>query len=145
MTFPTVLHGREIWFLTYATGVWKQGAYKAIWAKREEVREGCIQLKMRGLIIYVPRQSLLRWSGNMRWAVHVVSTGEKINAHRVWWKYQKKLPGRPKSRLVDNIKTNLTQCLGRGLDSRGSRDKWRDDKTSGSINCGQFLDCPRDC
>jgi hypothetical protein len=66
----------------------------------------------------------------MRWAGQVARMGEKRNAYRVLvGKPEGKRPlGRPRRRWVDNIKMNLREIGGNGMDwidVAQDRDRWR--------------------
>jgi hypothetical protein len=70
------------------------------------------------------------WVRRMRWAGHVARMGEKGNAYRLLvGKPEGKRPlGRPRRRLVNNIKIDLLEIGWGGVDWIGiaqDRDKWR--------------------
>jgi hypothetical protein len=66
----------------------------------------------------------------MGWAGHVAQMGEKRNAYRLLvGKLEGRRPlGRPRRRLVDNVRTDLGEVRLDGLDWLGlarDRDRWR--------------------
>ena len=84
----------------------------------------------------------------MRWAGHVARMGERRGVYRVLvGKPEGKRPlGRPRHRWEDNIKMNLQDVGGCGLDRAGSGQGQVagtcecGNESSGSIKCGEFLD-----
>jgi hypothetical protein len=69
-------------------------------------------------------------SGRMSWAGHVARMWENRNAYRilVGMPEGKRLPGRPRRRWVDNIKMDLREIGGDGMDwidLAQNRDQWR--------------------
>jgi hypothetical protein len=77
-----------------------------------------------------PSISRMFKSRRMRWAGHVARIGEKMNAYRILLgKPEGKRPlGRPRRRLVDNIKMDLREIGWDGMDwfnLAQDRDQWR--------------------
>jgi hypothetical protein len=69
-------------------------------------------------------------SRRMRWAGHATRMGEKRNAYRilVGKSEEKRQPGRPRRRWMDNIKTDLREIEWDGMDLINlaqDRDQWR--------------------
>jgi hypothetical protein len=80
--------------------------------------------------IYTPNIIRMIKSRRMRWAGHVTRMGEKRNAYRrLVGKPEGKRPlGRPRSRLMDNIKIDLKGIEWNGMkwiDLTQDRDQWR--------------------
>jgi hypothetical protein len=87
---------------------------------------------MRNFITCTLRQILIRMikSRSMRWAGQATRMGEKRNAYRILMgKPEGKRPlGRPRRRLVDNIKIHLREMGWEGMDSidvTQVRGQWR--------------------
>jgi hypothetical protein len=69
-------------------------------------------------------------SRRMRWARHVARMGEKRNAYRIFMgkPEEKRPPGRPRCRWLDNIKMDLGEVRWCGMDwidVAQDRDQWR--------------------
>jgi hypothetical protein len=100
--------------------------------KRDEVTGGWRKLHNEELRDLYSSPSIIRIikARRMRWAGHVVRMGEKRNAYRLLvGKPEGKRPlGRPRRRLVDNIKMDLLEIGWDGVDWIGlaqDRDKWK--------------------
>jgi hypothetical protein len=66
-------------------------------------------------------------SRRMRRAGHVARIGENRNAYRIFWESQKRPPGRPRRRWVDNIKMDLREIRWDGvnwIDMAQDRNQW---------------------
>jgi hypothetical protein len=68
-------------------------------------------------------------SRRMRWAGHAARMGQRRNAYRILGKPKGRRPlGRPRRRLVDNIKMDLGEVGWDGgdwIDLAQDRDRWR--------------------
>jgi hypothetical protein len=100
--------------------------------KRNEVRGGWRKLHNEELhnLCYVPSTIRMIKSRMMKWVGHAAQMGEKRNAYRILvGKPEGKRPlGRPRCRLVDNIKIDLRGIGWGGMDWTDlahDRDQWR--------------------
>jgi hypothetical protein len=100
--------------------------------KRDEVTGGWRKLHNEELHNLYSSPSITRMvkSRRMIWAGHVARMGVKRNAYRILvGNPEGKIPlGRPRRRLVDNIKMNLREIewdVGDWTDLAQDRDRWR--------------------
>jgi hypothetical protein len=100
--------------------------------KRDEVTGEWRKLHNKELHDLYSSPSIIRIikSRRMRWAGHAARLGEKRNAYRllVGKPEEKRTPGRPRRRWVDNIKMDLLEIGWDGvdwIDLAQDRDKWR--------------------
>jgi hypothetical protein len=111
-----VLHGCKTWFLTLREElrlrVFENRALRGIFgSNRDEFTGGWRKLHNEGLrnLHSSPSVISMMKSKRMRWAGHVALKGEKRNACRLLMGNPegKKSLGRPRRRLMDNIKMDL--------------------------------------
>jgi hypothetical protein len=134
---PVVLYGCETWSLTlreeHRLRVFENRVLRKIFGPmRDEVTGGWRKLYNGELRDLYSSPSIIRIikSRRMRWAGHVARMGEKRNASGLLvGKPEGKRPlGSPRRRWVDNIKMDLLEIGGGGVDWIGlaqDRDNWR--------------------
>jgi hypothetical protein len=101
--------------------------------KRDEVTGGCRKLHNEELHTLYSSPSIITMvkSRRMRCAGHVARRGRREMYVEYWWERQKKKKrplGRPRRRLVDNIKTDLREICWGGMDwidLAQDREHWR--------------------
>jgi hypothetical protein len=132
-----VLYGCETWSLTvreeYKVRVFENMVLRRIFGpKRDRVIGGWRKLHNKELHNLYSSPSIIRIikSRRMRWAGHVVQTGEKRNVYRLLvGKPEGRRPlGRPRRRWIDNIKFDLLDIGLSDLDWIGlaqDRYRWR--------------------
>jgi hypothetical protein len=122
---PVVLYGCGTWSLTlreeHRLWVFENKVLKRIFGpKRDEVKGRWRKLHNEEIRDLYSSSSIIRImkSRRMRWAGHVARMGGKRNAYRLLvGKPEGKRPfGRPRCRLVDNIKMDLVEVGWGGVD-----------------------------
>jgi hypothetical protein len=111
---PVILYGCETWSLVlreeHRLRVFENKVLRRIFGpKRDEVTGGWRKLRNEELPDLYSSPSIIRImkARRMRWARHVARMGEKRNAYMLL--VGKRPLGRPRRRLVDNIRKDLLE------------------------------------
>jgi hypothetical protein len=100
--------------------VFENRALRILGSERDEVQRECRKLHNEELNDLYSSNNTVRVikSRRMRWAGHVARMGRKSGVYRVLVGKpdRKRLLGRPRSRWEDNIKLDLQNVAGHGLD-----------------------------
>jgi hypothetical protein len=115
-----VLYGYETWSLILRSNIKIRVLRRKFRPKRDEVTGDWRKLQNEELhsLYWSPNIIRMIKSKRMRWAGHVARMGETRNAYRILvGKSEGKRPlGRPRRRLVDNIKMDLREIRWDGMD-----------------------------
>ena len=134
---PVVLYGWETWSLTFREErklrVFRNRVLRKIFGpKRDKVTRKWRILHNEEIDVLYSSLNTVRVikSRRVRWAEHVVCMGERRGVYRVFvGKPEGKRPlGRPRSRWEDNIKMDLQEVGGGGMDwikLAENRDRWQ--------------------
>jgi hypothetical protein len=134
---PVVVYGCETWSLTLLeerkVRVFESRVLRRVFGpKRDEVTADCRKIHNEELNGLYCSPSIVRGinSGKMGWAGHVATMGERRGVCRVLvGKPEGNCAlGSPRSRLGDNIKMDLQEVVGEGMDwieLAQDRNRWR--------------------